>query len=120
MFLLGQNPEAVESARRAGRLTLSPGACELLKTVHTVSGAFSEIFIKSEQGVGVGRLIVPEFQKLLYSTTPEDVQEISFFEKKGLSITQAIRAVLKKRNLISASYESCDEAILPGEEEYLP
>lgn len=120
MFLLGQNPEAVESARRAGRLTLSPGACELLKTVHTVSGAFSEIFIKSEQGVGVGRLIVPEFQKLLYSTTPEDVQEISFFEKQGLSITQAIRAVLKKRNLISASYESCDEAILPGEEEYLP
>lgn len=67
----------------------------------------------------MGRLIVPEFQKLLYSTTPEDVQEISFFEKQGLSITQAIRAVLKKRNLISASYESCDEAVLPGEEEFL-
>jgi conjugal transfer ATP-binding protein TraC len=115
MFLLGQNAEAVESVRRSGRLTMSDGAYELLKTVHTMSGVYSEIFIKSELGIGVGRLIVSEFQKLLYSTSPEDVSDISFYTSRGADIASAVRQVLSDRKIGGAEYEDADRELLNDE-----
>lgn len=97
MYLLGQTEETVESVKRSGRLALSDGGFNLLKTVHTVQGIYSEIFVKAKAGVGVGRLIVGEFQKLLYSTHPEDVQAIEEYLKRDFSIPDAIRAVIKDR-----------------------
>lgn len=99
MYLLGQTEEAVESVRRSGRLALSDGGYAMLKTVQTVPGIFSEIFIKSKSGIGVGRLIVNEFQKLLYSTDPKDVNAIDQYLKKGLVTSDAIRAVIRDRSL---------------------
>jgi conjugal transfer ATP-binding protein TraC len=97
MYLLGQTEETVESVKRNGRLTLSTGGFNLLKTVHTVSGIYSEIFIKSRTGSGVGRLIVGDFQKLLYSTEPTDVNAIDSYIKAGLNITDAINSVMEDR-----------------------
>jgi len=97
MYLLGQTEETVESVKRNGRLTLSEGGFNILKTVHTVQGIYSEIFIKSKSGMGVGRLIVGDFQKLLYSTDPNDVNAIDQYVKRGLSIPDSIRAVMKDR-----------------------
>ncbi|MDF4336185.1 hypothetical protein P3383_23710, partial [Vibrio parahaemolyticus] len=56
-----------------------------------------EIFIKSKSGMGVGRLIVGDFQKLLYSTDPVDVNAIDQFVKQGMSIPEAIKAVMRSR-----------------------
>lgn len=97
MYLLGQTEETVESVKRNGRLTLSEGGFNILKTVHTVQGIYSEIFIKSKTGMGVGRLIVGDFQKLLYSTDPRDVDAIDQYVKRGLSIPDSIRAVMQDR-----------------------
>ena len=97
MYLLGQTEETVESVKRSGRLTLSEGGFNILKTVHTVQGIYSEIFIKSKTGMGVGRLIVGDFQKLLSSTDPRDVDAIDQYVKRGLSIPDSIRAVMKDR-----------------------
>ena len=36
------------------RLPLSDGGYELLKTVHTLPGAYSEIFFLTEMGSGIG------------------------------------------------------------------
>ncbi|CDL64405.1 IncF plasmid conjugative transfer pilus assembly protein TraC [Klebsiella pneumoniae IS39] len=97
MYLLGQTEETVESVKRSGRLTLSEGGFHTLKTVHTIQGVYSEIFIKSKSGMGVGRLIVGDFQKLLYSTDPVDVNAIDQFVKQGMSIPEAIKAVMRSR-----------------------
>lgn len=97
MYLLGQTEETVESVKRSGRLTLSEGGFNILRTVHTVQGIYSEIFIKSKTGMGVGRLIVGDFQKLLYSTDPRDVDAIDQYVKRGLSIPDSIRAVMRDR-----------------------
>lgn len=97
MYLLGQTEETVESVKRSGRLTLSEGGFHLLKSVHTIAGVYSEIFIKSKTGMGVGRLIVGDFQKLLYSTDPVDVNAIDQFVKQGMSVPDAIRAVMRSR-----------------------
>jgi conjugal transfer ATP-binding protein TraC len=120
MFLLGQNSEAVESVRRSGRLTMSEGAYELLKTVHTMSGVYSEIFIKSELGIGVGRLIVSEFQKLLYSTSPEDVSAISFYTSKGEDVASAVRHVMSDRKIQGAVYEDADRLMQEDENRAVP
>jgi len=100
MYLLGQTQETIESVRRSGRLALSEGGFEQLKTVHTRAGVYSEIFVKSKAGTGVGRLIVGAFQNLLYSTDPVDVAAIEAFTKRGLSFTEAIYAVLRQRGQI--------------------
>lgn len=97
MWLLGQTEETVESVKRSGRLALSDSGFNLLKTVHTVAGIYSEIFVKSKTGMGVGRLIVGDFQKLLYSTDPRDVDAIDRHVKTGLSIPDAIRQVIDDR-----------------------
>ena len=115
MFLLGQNAEAVESVKRSGRLVMSEGAYQLLKTVHTMSGVYSEIFIKSELGIGVGRLIVSDFQKLLYSTSPEDVRDIARYRDAGLSVAEAVHQVLADRGIAREPAEECDD--LPLQEE---
>ena len=97
MYLLGQTEETVESIKRTGRLSLSEGGYSMLKTVHTIAGVYSEIFIKSKAGIGIGRLIVSDFQKLLYSTDPNDVAQIKAHTDRGLPITEAVRAVMQQR-----------------------
>lgn len=100
MYLLGQTEETVESIKRTGRLALSETGYYTLKTVHTIAGVYSEIFIKTKNGVGIGRLIVSEFQKLLYSTAPDDVAAIESQRKRGLTAEAAIREVLRQRGVI--------------------
>lgn len=97
MLLLGQKAEAIEEMKREGRLELSDHDFSQLKTVHTVPGVYSEIFIKSEYGIGIGRLIVNDFQKLMYSTRPEDLNAIKRFTDQGLGMAEAINAVLQDR-----------------------
>ncbi len=98
MYLLGQTEEAIESVKRSGRLALAEGGFHLLKTVHTIGGVYSEIFVKSKTGIGVGRLSVNDFQKLLYSTHPDDAYTINQHRKNGLSVSEAISAVMESRS----------------------
>jgi len=97
MYLLGQTAESVESVRATKRLSLSDGGYNTLLTVHTVQGVYSEIFLKTKAGIGVGRLIVPDFQKLLYSTNPVDTNQIKRSFDQGFSYAEAIRHVIRER-----------------------
>ncbi|CAH2605795.1 Type IV secretion system protein TraC (plasmid) [Rhodovastum atsumiense] len=97
MFLLGQKPETIEQLRAAGRLAFNPFAVEVLRSVHTIPGTYSEIYVKSDRGEGVGRLIVDAFTQLLYSTRPSDRAAIAEYRRRGLSVTDAIKAVLRDR-----------------------
>ena len=93
-LLLGQKTETVDGIHRDGKLELSDYDLALLKSVHTVPGVYSEIFIKSECGQGVGRLIVNDFQKLLYSTRAEDVNAIRRLCNTGMTVSEAIHTLL--------------------------
>lgn len=102
-MLLGQKPETIESIKRDGKLQMSDYDYEQLKTVHTIPGVYSEIFIKSEFGRGIGRLVVNDFQKLLYSTKAEDVNAIKLRCEAGMSVPQAINAILREKNTREAA-----------------
>lgn len=97
MFLLGQKKESIEMVKEKKLLVLSPAGFNILRSVYTEAGVFSEIFLITERRQGVGRLVVSDFQGLLYSTAPEDVQAIKLYQDQGLSVSDAIKSVLRDR-----------------------
>lgn len=101
MFLLGQKATTLEQVRKDNQLVMEDWAFNMLKSVHTEAGVFSEIFVNVGALQCVGRLIVSDFQKLLYSTTAKDITDIKHYQDQGLGIQDAIRCVLRDRGLAS-------------------
>ena len=96
-FLLAQPAQAIDQLAAEQRLPLPAGAVELLKTVHTVPGAYSEICCLTSLGGGIGRLVVDPFRQLLYSTAPKDVAALEALRAKGLGTVEAINALIEER-----------------------
>jgi conjugal transfer ATP-binding protein TraC len=94
-MLLAQPAHAIDQLRAENRLPMSEGGAELLKTVHTVPGAYSEIMLMTDRGAGIGRLVVDPFRRLLYSTRPSDVAAIRELRAQGLSVADAINRLLE-------------------------
>ena len=99
-FLLKQQLATINELEKQQRLPLSPEGYKLLKTVHTVEGKYSEALVLTEQGSGIGRLILNPFKKLLYSSHPEDEGAIRAYRSQGLSLSDAIMQVLNDRNAV--------------------
>ena len=102
-ILLGQKSETIDQIKRDGKIQMSDYHFEQLKTVHTLQGVYSELFIISEYGRGIGRLIVNDYQKLLYSTKAEDVSAIQKKRDQGMNLNEAIVSVLKDRKNVDPS-----------------
>ncbi|MGZ8172068.1 MULTISPECIES: type IV secretion system protein TraC [Methylobacter] len=94
LYLLYQKPETIESIKRQNRLMIGEGGFTFLKSVHTVTGQYSEIFFITSYGVGIGRLIVDKYTKLLYSTHPDDIKKISERTRRGMTTAEAIEDIL--------------------------
>jgi conjugal transfer ATP-binding protein TraC len=96
-FLLAQPSQAIDQLRAERRLPMTDAGAELLKTVHTVPGAYSEILVLTGRGGGIGRLVVDPFRRLLYSTDPQDVAALRRLRATGLTVPAAIRTLLADR-----------------------
>jgi conjugal transfer ATP-binding protein TraC len=94
LYLLYQKPETIESIKRQNRLMIGDGGYTFLKSVHTVTGQYSEIFFVTSYGVGIGRLMVDKYTKLLYSTHPDDIKKISERTSRGMTTAEAIEDIL--------------------------
>lgn len=94
-FLLGQTPEAIEGLLKNSRLALGPGAAEVLKSVRTERGMFSEIFIYTRNGAGIARFVVDRRTELLYSTDPRDKQALAARTKAGMPLEAAIEDIVQ-------------------------
>ena len=98
MFLLRQKQESIEMMDKLGQLTMDDAMKRLLQSLRTEHGAYSEIFIHSPAGNGIGRLIVDPHSLLLFSSRAEDFSAINEKRATGLSVSEAIDAVLRDRN----------------------
>lgn len=96
-FLLGQKSGALDTAKKEKRLDLNDTGYEFLKTVRSIRGVYSEIFILSNSGSGIARLFVDKFSLLLYSTNPDDVNAIALKKATGMETAAAINAVMHDR-----------------------
>lgn len=97
MWLLGQKPESIELVKRGGRLAMSEGEFRLLESVHTRQGVYSEVLVRSGLGVGIGRLYVSEYNKILYSTSAADKAAKALWIERGYSLPEAINMILAER-----------------------
>jgi conjugal transfer ATP-binding protein TraC len=99
MFLLRQKPESVEMMDKLGQLTMDDAMKRLVLSLRTEHGAYSEVFIHSPVGNGIGRLIVDPYSLLLFSSRAEDFNAIHAKRAAGLDVSTAIDAVLRDRGL---------------------
>ncbi len=97
MFLLRQKPESIEMMDKLGQVTMDDAMKRLLQSLRTEHGAFSEVFIHSPAGNGIGRLIVDPYSLLLFSSRAEDFGAINAKRAMGMTVSQAIDAVLRDR-----------------------
>jgi conjugal transfer ATP-binding protein TraC len=97
LFMLEQNPQALEAAAKNDHLPLSKEALPLLKSVHTDKGNYSEIFFSTPFGAGIGRLYLNPYAQLMYSTDGKDVHAIKTRREAGMTLSEAINDILKER-----------------------
>lgn len=97
VFLLRQKPESIEMLSRKGRLTMDEPKKRLLNSLRTEAGAYSELYISSPLGEGVARNILDPATHLLFSNKLEDNAPIDEMRAQGLSIDEAITALLRQR-----------------------
>ncbi len=94
---LRQPEEAWAETWSQNHFVASPAQQQMLRSLRTESGMFSEVFIKMPQGWGVGRLILDPFSLLEYSSKADDFNAVSAYRNKGLSISDSIEAVMRDR-----------------------
>lgn len=96
-LLLGQKAEVIDRLVQTSKLAMAPGLVTLLKSVHSVKGRFSEVFFITDSGAGVGRIVVDPATRLLLSSDAVDVAALDAARARGLSLKDAIDAVLAQR-----------------------
>ena len=84
---------------KLGQLTMDDAMKRMLQSLRTEHGAFSEVYVHSPAGNGIGRLIVDPYSLLLFSSRAEDFGAINAKRAQGLSVSEAIDAVLRERGL---------------------
>lgn len=96
VFLLRQKPESIAAAAGSKRLFLDEGTQQLLLSVDTAQGRYSEIAIRGPGGLSVGRLVVDPFTEKLYSTQAAEFQFVQDALAAGRSIDDAVEALVQR------------------------
>jgi len=94
MFLLRQRKESIDALRQEGKVSLE-GLYDLLNSVHTDAGNYSEIFVNAPGGKTISRLVVSRFMQLVYTTRPDEYSHIKRLMASGMNLTQAIETMIK-------------------------
>jgi len=98
-LMLGQKNEIIEQAKSEKKLSLHDYFFELLKSVDTVKGKYSEVMISGGGGLGIGRLITDRYSYYLYTTDAEDKKKIKNVQNQlGCSVRDAINHILQIEN----------------------
>jgi len=99
LFMLRQKAESVKALEANNRLALSAGMRQQITTLNTEAGLYSEVFVHTPVGHGIGRLVLDPYSLLLASTRAEDFAAVREHTRAGMSIDEAIKAVLAQRGL---------------------
>ncbi|MET0334105.1 MAG: type IV secretion system protein TraC, partial [Rhizobacter sp.] len=99
VFLLRQKSESIDLLDQRKRIAMDEHKKRLLKSLRTEAGAFSELYVFSPMGEGVGRLILDPYTLLLFSNKADDNQAIDRRRNAGMSVDEAITDVLRERGI---------------------
>lgn len=100
MFLLRQKAESVLALEKSDKLVIDQHMKDMLMSVKTVQGAYSEVFVHGGQmGHGIGRVLFDPFSLLLVSSKAEDFEAVRYYRERGYSIVDSLEAVLADRGV---------------------
>lgn len=99
-FLL--ETDDIKKAKREGVFDYNDFEIELMDSVASQKPRYSEIFMDTPYGMGVGRLVVDPYSYYVYTSDSKDKALIDTFVKKGLTYDEAIRKILEQRHKIAA------------------
>ena len=87
-----------EAAKKEKFIDYDEFTMSLLKSVATNKPSYSEIFMDTPFGVGVGRLIVDPFSYYVYTSDPQEIAELESVVASGISYEEAIEKMLENRS----------------------
>ena len=97
IFMLRGKKESIEALKTVVQVT--PHMEQLILSLSTQTGQYSDVFVYVAGNYGVGRLVSDPFNALLASSRGEDFEAIKNMQNQGLSIGQAVEAVLIERGI---------------------
>ena len=99
-LILKQKESTIADAEEKNLMSMPPAAYRLLKRVTTQSGYYSEIFLNTNKGMGIGRLIVDPLRVVMFSTKAEDNAVIDDYMRAGLPMEEAMMQMVKDRQML--------------------
>ena len=93
--LILQQPGVVQALEKGGRIKMTPQKQQLLESLHTSTGEYSDIYIEGPFGFTVGRFMVDQFTKILYSSKPDEYQAVDRLRQQGHSLIDAVSMVAR-------------------------
>ncbi|RIY35866.1 TraC family protein [Psittacicella gerlachiana] len=94
-FLLAQKAETIKQLLNQDKLVLDAHAIRQITSLKTRKGHYSEIFLLTDYGAGVGRLMVDAKTQLLYSTNAVDLAALNRLQELyACDLWQAIELLL--------------------------
>jgi len=90
ILIMQQKHESIDAVRNSGRLAIGEYGFHIMKTVHTLSGKYSEILFYTRRGWGVGRLITDRFTQVMFSTKGAERTEVLEDINAGVPATESI------------------------------
>lgn len=69
---------------------------QILKSTKSLKPKYSEIFMDTPLGIGVGRLTVDPFSYYAFTSDGEEIAEIDMMVHAGMSYEDAIREMVRK------------------------
>lgn len=97
-LLQGADRHLDTGSRKALDSRLGNEGLAMLRGVHVFFGRYSQVLIADKVGVRRGTFSPSKAAQLLYSTRPDDLQEIQKLRAAGTSLDEAINWVLAQRN----------------------
>ncbi len=97
LLLLRQKKSSIEQLANTDKIVMDDSMKRMLTSLKTSHGEFSEIYVHSSMGSGIGRLIVDPFSAILYSSKAEDFARMKELTGQGMEISAAVEHVLEER-----------------------
>jgi conjugal transfer ATP-binding protein TraC len=92
-IFLRLKPEALEQLRNDARLGVDEPTMQLLKSLKTSDGEYSELLVSGPYGKFLGRLCLDPFSAVVYSSKPDVFTAVGQLVEQGCSLPDAVRRV---------------------------
>lgn len=93
---LRQDPGELAEAEAKGHVSNSGGKVDVIKSLETIQGKYSELAIDSPSGLAALRFTVDPVTEKLYSTKAEEVDYIREAEARGIHIFDAVQELIRR------------------------